>query len=888
MKVFKELDAISESIKYFDGDELAATTWVNKYALRNAKGELLENSPKMMHDRLIKEILRIEKKFDNSVINLSKELLEELFYNFKYFVFGGSSMSGLGNNYKFSSLSNCFVIDPPLDSYGGIFKADQELVQLMKRRGGVGIDLSYLRPADTKVTNDAKTSSGVVSFMERYSNSTREVGQQGRRGALMISISVNHPDSDKFIDAKMQEGKITGANVSVKVTDEFMKAVKDNQHFAQVFPVDENIWELVDFRDDPYNCYELNGKALELDKLYEGKKPGTYVKIIDAKKLFKKLVYNNWKSAEPGCLFWDKIKSESPADFYDDYQTVSTNPCGEIPLCPNDSCRLFAINLFSYVENPFSKESTINYAKLAQHSKYAMIIMDDLIECEAEHITDIINKIKSDPEPDEVKATELALWNKILKKTTEGRRTGIGITALGDMLAALNVKYGSEESFEIVKQVLDTISSNVYMSSIDLAHVRGAFKVWNSNEIKFDDIYKNSEYIKRMYNKLPKDYKELWNKTGRRNIACLTIAPTGTVSLMTQTTSGIEPLFKAWYIRRRKTNDKSKATFTDNVGDMFEEFKVFHPKFIEWYRSGYRGGDNLMYGYKQAYDILNSLPEESLQKIYEESPWYLSTAQDINWINKVQLQGLAQTFIDHSISCTVNLPKDTTVDLVNDLYMEAWKSGCKGITIYRDGSRDGVLVTKSDKKSEVFSMNTPRPKELHSRIVRFKNGNENWIAFIGLMNGHPYEIFCGKVDDDIRYLPKSITEGKIVRVDTGAEVNGKIPHRYDFIYDIGYGYENALPCINDVFKSEYWNYARLISSMLRAGIPLVQVINVINGLNSDMGDIINTWKKGVARALKTFVADGEISLSKCPKCGTNLVFQGGCMICPACGESKCE
>lgn len=1171
MKIYSEQEAITESIKYFDGDVLAATTWVNKYAMRNESGELLESNPKMMHDRIINEILRIESEYPDS--KLTREELEEYFYGFKYLIPGGSSMSGIGNKYKHTSLSNCFVIEPPCDSYGGIFKADQELVQLMKRRGGVGTDLSNLRPAGSRVTNDAKTSSGMVSFMERYSNSTRETAQNGRRGALMLSVSVNHPDVDQFMDAKLQAGKVTGANISVKLTDEFMKAVKDKSTFIQRFPIDTPLEDLFDDNK--------SGVSPQLDVLYEGVKKGTYYKIIDAHKLWMKLIHNAWASAEPGILFEDNILRESPADFYEGFQTVSTNPCfsgdtlvavadgrnavsikqlaeegkefpvycawpneshgdknnpwvtysskatafktgtkkllkltlsdgstfrctedhqlaldsgeyikakdslgltlakfftlfksvgygtkyrfinsiscykqyqyvanyygleadkdevihhidgdssndridnlkvinysdhqsnhmkqnnpvhkmnqelfsllnkrksiqsaakrynwdeeyknsklnefdslygnrieelrsqsnkieeypgvdttysvsvisieedgiedvydlnvptyhnfyiitksyddkylncsgvlvhncGEIPLTPYDSCRLMAINLYSFVDNPFTESASFNIEKFTKVAYDALIIMDDLVTLEVSHIDDIISKIKSDPESDEVKQVELNLWKKIKDKTLRGRRTGIGITAEGDMLAALGIQYGSNESMDFSTSIHKYLALAVYESSIDLAEKRGAFTAWNKEEINFFDMYvKHSIFLQRLYNELTDTYRNKWEKTGRRNISCLTIAPTGTISLMTQTTSGIEPLFKAWYIRRRKTSDKSKAVFTDKVGDMFEEFKVFHPKFVEWYRRGYNE-DNLMYSTEQCINILSNLPEENLDDIYRKSPWYKSTAQDIDWVCKVKLQGSIQEWVDHSISCTTNVPKDTSVETCSKIYMTAYLCGCKGETIYRDGSRDGVLITEPTSTPVKHKEIKVRPDELKAQIIRFKNGKENWIAFIGLLDGNPYELFSGVVQDDIRYLPKSITSGWIVRVATGPEVNGKVPHRYDFKYDIGYGYQNVLPAINMIFNSETWNYGRFISGMLRAGVPVAQVVNVLNSLNSDMGESINTWKRGIARALQKYISDGVKSEDKCPECGSNLVYEGGCKHCPNCGYSKCE
>lgn len=1028
MKVYSEQKAIEESIKYFDGDTLAATTWVNKYALRNKKGELLECTPKQMHDRMIKSILRIENNYDHPV--LTEDILKEYFYNFRYVIPGGSAMSGIGNTYKFTSLSNCFVVPSPVDSYGGIFLTDQIITQLCKRRGGTGTDLSNLRPKGSLVTNDAKTSSGMVSFMERYSNTVREVGQNGRRGALMLSISIDHPDAEDFIDAKLQANKVTGANISVKITDKFMQAVKNKTTYIQRFPIDTKDEDL----------FTLDQKAYDkpkLDYLYQGIKEGTYYKFVDAYKLWMKIMNNAWSSAEPGVLFWDNILKESPADFYEEYKTTCTNPClhpdtevlmandstkkikdivpgdkiksyntstgefeittviwsgktkentkiiklhnklictpdhliydpekdcyveaqnctglyeyrdkihevegfagsidideldytsdvydiklnsihnffangilvhncGEIPLCPYDSCRLIAINLYSFVENPFTSEAKFNYPKLIEVAKNTQRIMDNIIDLEISHIKDIIKKIQSDPESDFVKQVELDTWQKILDKTESGRRTGVGITAEGDMLAALGIPYSSKDAIDFCTKIHKIIATSCYGSSIELAKERGAFNDWNSKELSFK-TEKTSAFIERIYNVLNEEYRTDWETTGRRNIACLTIAPTGTVSLMSRTTSGIEPLFKAWYIRRRKTSDKSKAVFTDKTGDMFEEFKVFHPKFIEWFDIKLKSGDEYIKSIltprpikldisipNSTNDILNKLTEDELQSIYLSSPWYRSTAQDINWVQKVQLQGSVQKWVDHSISCTVNMPSETTVDIVNQVYLAAYESGCKGCTIYRDGSRDGVLITDTKKSTDAKlpGLNVPRPDELPATIVRFKNGNENWIAFIGLLNEKPYECFCGKVDDDIRYLPKSVTKGKILRVATGPAVEGKVPHRYDFKYEISYGYENTLPAISYVFNNEYWNYARFISGMLRAGVPVEQVINVLNSLtNSDMGDTINTWKRGVMRALRQFVTDGVKSGNKCPKCGSDLVYQGGCQICPSCGDSRCE
>jgi len=600
-------------------------------------------------------------------------------------------------------------------------------------------------------------------------------------------------------------------------------------------------------------------------------------------------MYNNWKSAEPGILFWDKIIEESPADFYgDSWKTVGTNPCGEIPLCPNDSCRLLAINLYSFVSNPFEKTASFDWDKFKLYSSYAMRFMDDLMDLEAEHVRDIIHKIEQDPEDYEIKKVELDLWNKILNKTLDGRRTGIGITAEGDMLAAMGFRYASNDAIIFSSAVHEVLATEVYRESINLASVRGSFPVYLVRET--DTIDSNcSKFIKRLYDNKSNNLSESWHINGRRNIACLTIAPTGTVSIMTQTTSGIEPVFRIYYKRRRKTSDKSKAVFIDKTGDMFEEFNIVHPKFIDWYRIAYQDGENLKYSYAQCKEILENLPSDNLDEIIKRSPYYLSTANDIDWVQKVRMQGAIQMWVDHSISCTVNVPKETTVELVDEIYKTAWECGCKGITIYRDGSRDGVLLTKeSNQETEANGFSKPRPKELPAKIVRFKNGSESWIAFVGILNDRPYEIFSGKVDDDIRYLPKSVNYGKIIRIDSGVDEDGKTKHRYDFVYEITYGYKNTLPAINEVFKEEYWNYARLISGMLRGGIPVASIVNVLSGIKSDMGNSINTWKKGVTRALKGFVKDGVKSGNLCPECGTELIYQGGCTICPSCGHSKCE
>lgn len=883
-KIVKAEDAVKASTEYFNGDEFAATTWINKYALKDGDNNLLELTPDDMHKRLAREIARIERQYPNP---LSEDELYEVMKNFKYIIPQGGPMTSIGDNYRFQSLSNCFVIgveEGSSDSYGAIFRMDEEQTQLCKRRGGVGHDLSDLRPEGALVTNAAGTSSGVVSFMERYSNSTREVAQMGRRGALMLSISVQHPDAEKFIDAKLEDGKVTGANISVKLTDEFMNAVLHEQPFTQRFPITSEL---------PW----LESKCeLSQNILYKSKDNKESARIINAKKLWDKIIHNAWKSAEPGVLFWDTIIRESPADCYSQfgYGTVSTNPCGEIPLCPYDSCRLLAINLYSYIKNPFTSNAKFDEKLFIKHARIAQRMMDDIIDLEVEKIDAILNKIENDPESDDIKSVEKNLWLKIRKKTIEGRRTGVGITAEGDMLAALGLRYGSDEAIEFATSVHKLLAVNCYTSSIYLAKERGCFKIWN------EELESENPFIKRVLENVSEDVLNIYHQYGRRNISCLTIAPTGTTSIMSQTTSGIEPVFLPTYKRRRKTADKSKAVFIDNVGDMFEEYRVFHHKFIEWFYVGVKNlsksvdtpigrwckehpqkcepmssNEKPEFTFQRAKIILEKLSDEAMDSLYKISPYYLSTANDCDWVSKVNMQGSIQKWVDHSISCTVNLPSNVTEELVSDVYMAAYKSGCKGCTVYRDGSRSGVLI-KTEKTVE-----GKRPEVLDAKVVRFKNGSENWIAFVGLLNNKPYEIFTGKVDDDIKFLPKSITEGKIVQVkDEDSE-----KHRYDFRYEIGYGYKNTLPGISLVFNPEYWNYARLISGMMRANVTLPKIIKVVDGM--DNGDLINTWKKGVSRALRQFVADGTKSGSKCPKCGADLIFESGCVICPGCGDSKC-
>ena len=833
-------EAFEESLQYFQGDELAARVWVNKYAVKDSFGNIYEKSPVDMHWRLANEIARIEAKYPNP---LSAEELFNLFDRFRYIVPQGSPMSGIGNNYQIASLSNCFVIGigGAADSYGGIFKIDEEQVQLMKRRGGVGHDLSHIRPKGSPVKNSALTSTGIVPFMERYSNSTREVAQDGRRGALMLSVSIKHPDSESFIDAKMQEGKITGENVSVKIDDAFMKAATSGETYMQQYPID-------------------------------AKEP-TFTKEIDAAALWKKIVHNAWKSAEPGVLFWDTIIKESVPDCYADlgYNTVSTNPCGEIPLCPYDSCRLLAINLYSYVVNPFTKEAYFDFDLFKKHVKLAQRIMDDIIDLELEKIEIILNKIKNDPEDEEVKRTEKQLWEKIYKKTEQGRRTGVGITAEGDMLAALNLRYGSEEATDFSEEVHKTIALSAYRSSVELAKDRGSFAIF---DIKREV---NNPFINRLAEADPELY-ELMKKHGRRNIACLTIAPTGTTSLMTQTTSGIEPVFLPVYTRRRKVNPNDgdvRIDYVDETGDAFEEYTVFHHKFVDWMVAN---GHNPSKKYTQ----------EEINELVEKSPYHKATSNDVNWLMKVKMQGRIQKWVDHSISVTINLPNDVSEELVNNLYVEAWKSGCKGCTVYRDGSRSGVLIAAKAEKEE-HKENKPeivevRPTVLEADVVRFQNNKEKWVAFVGMLNDRPYEIFTGLQDDDDGILlPKSVVHGCIIK---NEDKDGN--KRYDFQFKNRRGYKITIEGLSEKFNKEYWNYAKLISGVLRWGMPIEQVVKLVGSLSLD-SENINTWKNGVERALKRYVEDGtEAKGRKCPNCkNETLIYQEGCLICTTCGTSRC-
>ncbi|MBE6297023.1 MAG: adenosylcobalamin-dependent ribonucleoside-diphosphate reductase [Bacteroidales bacterium] len=833
-------EAFKSALEYFNGDELAARVWVNKYAVKDSYGTIYEKSPEDMHWRIANEIARIESKYESP---MTAQEVYSLLDHFKYVVPSGSPMTGIGNDFQVASLSNCFVIgmDGKADSYGGIIRIDEEQVQLMKRRGGVGHDLSHIRPKGSPVKNSALTSTGLVPFMERYSNSTREVAQDGRRGALMLSVSIKHPDAEAFIDAKMTEGKVTGANVSVKIDDDFMKAVTEERPYIQQYPINA---------ENPI-----------------------YSKEINAGQLWEKIIHNAWKSAEPGVLFWDTIQRESIPDCYADlgFETVSTNPCGEIPLCPYDSCRLIAINLFSYVVNPFTPEAYFDYDLFKTHVAKTQRIMDDIIDLELEKIEAIQSKIDSDPESDEVKGAEKRLWEKIYRKSSMGRRTGVGITAEGDMLAAMGMRYGSEKAIEFSENVHKTLALAAYASSVNLAKERGAFEVF---DIKREE---NNPFINRLREADPAMYEEM-KKYGRRNIACLTIAPTGTVSIMTQTTSGIEPVFMPVYKRRRKVNPNDPEVhvdFTDENGDTFEEYIVYHHKFVEWMK-------------KEGIDTNKKYSQVEIDNIVARSPYAKATSNDIDWVAKVQMQGRIQKWVDHSISVTINLPNNVDEKLVNELYITAWRCGCKGCTVYRDGSRAGVLVSteskKENKKAEEMkpAITEVRPIVLEADVVRFQNNKEKWVAFIGLLNGEPYEIFTGQQDDEDGIpLPKNVTHGIIIK-----HTNEDGTKRYDFQFENKIGYKTTIEGLSERFNPEFWNYAKLISGVLRYKMPIEQVIKLISSLEL-ASDNINTWKNGVERALKRYIKDGTSTAEKCPNCKQQLIFEEGCLHCPGCGYSKC-
>ena len=835
-------EAYAASLDYFTGDELAAKVWVNKYALKDAYGNIYEQSPADMHRRLAREIARVERKYPNP---LTEDQLFEIFDHFRYIVPQGSPMTGIGNDHQIASLSNCFVIgvEGNADSYGAVIRIDEEQVQLMKRRGGVGHDLSHIRPKGSPVKNSALTSTGLVPFMERYSNSTREVAQDGRRGALMLTVSIKHPDAESFIDAKMTEGKVTGANVSVKIDDEFMQAVVNDTPYRQQYPI---------AGPDPM-----------------------VKKDISARSLWKKIIHNAWKSAEPGVLFWDTILRESVPDTYADlgFRTVSTNPCGEIPLCPYDSCRLLAINLYSYVVNPFTPDAHFDFDLFKKHVGLAQRIMDDIIDLESEKIDKILEKIDSDPEADEIKRAERELWQRIRRKTLMGRRTGVGITAEGDMLAALNLRYGTEEATDVAEEIQKTLALAAYSSSVELARDRGAFEIYDAEREK------NNPFIARLREADPALYERM-TKFGRRNIACLTIAPTGTTSLMTQTTSGIEPVFLPVYKRRRKVNPNDTDVhidYVDETGDAFEEYVVFHHKFVTWMMAN-------------GYPAAKKYTSAEIDDMIAHSPYYKATSNDVDWVQKVKMQGRIQRWVDHSISVTINLPNDVSEDLVDQLYVEAWRSGCKGCTVYRDGSRAGVLISAEDKKKKGETKMAPpqivstRPQELDADVVKFQNNREKWIAFVGLLNGRPYEIFTGLADDEEGImLPKTVEKGSIIK---SYDSDGR--KHYDFQFKNKRGFKMTLEGLDSKFEPEYWNYAKLISGVLRYGMPITQVIKLVQEMELN-NESINTWKNGVARALKKYLPNGtEVKGQECPNCGSEtLVYQEGCLLCANCGATEC-
>lgn len=835
-KIYTNEDAFNAAFEYFKGDELAARVWVNKYALKDSAGNLYELTPDDMHWRLAREVARVESRYPNP---MSVEKIYNLFKEFSYIIPQGGPMSGIGNEHQVASLSNCFVIgnEGDSDSYGGVMKIDQEQVQLMKRRGGVGHDLSHIRPKGSPVKNSALTSTGIVPFMERYSNSTREVAQDGRRGALMLSVSIKHPDSEQFIDAKLEQGKVTGANVSVKIDDDFMTSVVEGKSYTQQYPIESN-----------------NPKVS---------------KSIDAENLWNKIVHNAWRSAEPGILFWDTIIRESLPDCYADlgYKTVSTNPCGEIPLCPYDSCRLLAINLYSYVDKPFTSEAKFNFEKFRKHVGYAQRIMDDIIDLELEKIDAILEKIENDPEDKEVKRVEYNLWKNIRHKATEGRRTGVGITAEGDMLAALGLRYGSDIASDFSIEVHKNLALAAYSASVDMAQERGAFPIYSTEREK------SNPFLKRIKEVEPELYQRMV-KYGRRNIALLTIAPTGTTSLMTQTSSGIEPVFLPVYKRRRKVNPNDpqvRVDFIDEVGDSWEEYTVFHHKFLTWMEVN-------------GIERKSTYSEEELEELVKQSPYYKATSNDVDWLSKVRMQGAVQKWVDHSISVTINLPSNATEELVGKLYVEAWKSGCKGVTVYRDGSRAGVLIANTDSKEEEVKFPNKRPQTLEADIVRFQNNKEKWIAFVGLLDGLPYEIFTGLADDDEGLLlPKSVQKGKIIK---NYDENGS--SRYDFQFVNKRGHKTTIEGLSYKFNKEFWNYAKLISGVLRNSMPIEDVINLVAGLQLD-NENINNWKNGVERALKKYIPNGtKAKKGSCENCSsTNLIYQEGCLTCIDCGSSKC-
>ena len=843
-KTFTYEDVLKASIEYFNGDELAATTWMNKYAMTDNDGEFVESSPDDMHNRMAKEFARIENdytlrydlnggtkflsEYGQQRGPLTEEKIYNLFKRFGYIIPQGSVMSSLGNHYKLASLSNCIVVPEMHDSYGGVFYTDQQLAQLFKRRCGVGVDISNLRPSGSKVSNAAGSTSGAVSFMNRFSNTTREVAQNGRRGALMLSMDIAHPDVEDFITIKQDLQKVTGANISIRLSDEFMKAVENNKQYTHRWPIDS-----------------VNPK---------------FTKTIKAKELWDTIIKCAHNTAEPGLIFWDRQHWYSTSSVYPGYKNTSTNPCSEIAMQGGDSCRLIAINLFKFVENPFTKEAKFNMDNFYRATYEGQRLMDDLVDLETEAISRILKKVEEDDEPENIKGVEKETWELLLKTGKEGRRTGLGFTALADMVAALGMAIDSDTAISKVEEIMKEKCRAEFDSSIDMSLERGSF-------VGFDaKIEKTSEFVQMLEKELPEVYNRMMEH-GRRNISISTVAPTGTLSMLAQTSSGIEPVFMTHYKRRRKLNEQdreAKVDFIDDLGDKWQEFTVYHHNLKTW---------------------MDITGETDITK----SPYAGSTAPEIDWNKRIEMQAVVQKYVTHSISSTINLPNDVSLEKVSAIYMDSWKQGLKGITVYRDGSRSGVLVAVDDKKDSVLE-NTEfketraplRPKKLDAKVVRFQNNKEKWIAVVGLMNGRPYEIFTGKTED-VFVVPQAVEYGWVIKT---KKEDGRT--QYDFQYEDREGYKITMGGLSRSFDKEFWNYAKLISGVLRHGMPLHYVVDLIGKMNL-YDDNINTWKSGVVRALKTFIPNGtKVSDNICGECGDEgLVYEEGCLKCMSCGYSKC-
>ncbi|WP_431136467.1 adenosylcobalamin-dependent ribonucleoside-diphosphate reductase [Psychroserpens mesophilus] len=839
-KTYTYNDVFKHALPYFNNDELAATTWINKYCLKDNQGNYLEKTPDEMHLRMAKEFARVEKKYavsqaalDNlSAYGKQRNPLDEtkiyqLFKDFKYVIPQGSVMFGLGNDQVIASLSNCIVVPSVLDSYGGVCYTDEQLAQLFKRRCGVGVDLSELRPKDAQVSNAAGSTTGAVSFMNRFSNTTREVAQNGRRGALMLTMDVKHPDIEDFITIKQDLTKVTGANISIRLSDEFMQAVVNDTKFTLQWPI-------------------------------ESKTP-TYTKEINAKDLWQKIITCAHNTAEPGLIFWDRQHHYSTSSIYPEFKNSSTNPCSEIAMQGGDSCRLIAVNLFSFVEAPFTKKAKFNFKKFYEVVYESQRLMDDLVDLELEAVEKILDKINTDPEPDTIKRTEKETWELLKETGRKGRRTGLGFTALADAIAGLGIKFDTDDALSVVDDIMKTKMTAEFDSSIDMAITRGQFEVFNRN------IEDTSEFVQMMAKEFPETYERMM-EFGRRNISISTVAPTGSLSMLAQVSSGIEPVFLLSYIRRRKVNtndENSKVDFVDDLGDGFEEFTVYHKKYETW---------------------MNTTGKTEVFK----SPYAGATAPEIDWKKRVEMQALVQKYTTHSISSTINLASDVTVDLVGDIYIDSWQKGLKGITVYRDGSRSGILVSTDDDSKEKNTKVTEtliakRPDVVEAEIVRFHNESEKWLAVIGLVDGRPYEIFTGKMKDAFN-LPQWVEKGWVIK-----NRNEDDTSRYDFQYIDNEGYKITIEGLSRSFNKEFWNYAKLISGVLRHGMPIPYVVDLIQNLNL-YDDHINTWKNGVARALKRFVPEGAEAVDKkCPSCNDpeGLIFEEGCLKCKSCGHSKC-